>query len=437
MSFFKKYIQFYYYNPDYDDEDLEEVIAYHGARNLFNKYEIHGKTKTQGASYGKGAYLTSDPKEASKYASKTFSSEEIPNVHIYNIDNLKLFNVKKDNKSAEKLISFLGIKDVKFQYDWFEDILTSLKFEEKYKDLNPLDQRQKIAEAIVEIGFDGIEVPNNDKSSDFATWYIVYNLNKLKHQYAKENIEEVTAYHGTTKAFDKFTTGKHTGKIGGIYGYGAYLTDKPEVASDYAGGLKDKYPKGSSVHIYNLDNLKFWDVYNSKQNSLIAKELGITEKISTMDVDGYHAIKKAMDSEISDDKKKELITKAVVKAGFDGLEFPQAKKETQYVVYNIEKLKHKFAESAELTEQPNIAQSAPIPPPAPQGMNQPPNPEKANQKRKQMGVKANSWLKSFGRIMPNVSRELQTGNMGQNASQFFTMLAQMPKQDWYRYYFKQ
>ena len=112
------------------------------------------------------------------------------------------------------------------------------------------------------------------------------------------------------------------------------------------------------------------------------------------------------------------------------------KKYIQFYYYNSDYNEGELEESV-INEEPNVPQAAPTPPPGPQGINQPANPEKANLKRKQMGQKANNWLKSFGRVMPNVSRELQTGNLGQNASTFFTLIAQMPKQDWYKYYFRQ
>jgi hypothetical protein len=65
-----------------------------------------------------------------------------------------------------------------------------------------------------------------------------------------------------------------------------------------------------------------------------------------------------------------------------------------------------------------------------------PDVQKATQKKTQMGRKANEWLKKFNQLSVNSSKELQSGNIGNASSEFFSLMAQMPKQDWYQFFFK-
>jgi hypothetical protein len=84
-----------------------------------------------------------------------------------------------------------------------------------------------------------------------------------------------------------------------------------------------------------------------------------------------------------------------------------------------------------VTEADGTQQTAPA-----TGDTKQPDVQKAEQKKTQMGRKANEWLKKFNQLSVNSSKELQSGDIGNASSDFFSLIAQMPKQDWYQFFFK-
>ncbi len=62
--------------------------------------------------------------------------------------------------------------------------------------------------------------------------------------------------------------------------------------------------------------------------------------------------------------------------------------------------------------------------------------QKAEGKKLAMGRKANDWLRKLNQFSTNASKEVASGNIGTAASDFFEMIAEMPKQDWYKHFFK-
>jgi GNAT superfamily N-acetyltransferase/2'-5' RNA ligase len=171
-----------------------------------------------------------------------------------------------------------------------------------------------------------------------------------------------SAYHGTQRIFDKFTIGKHTGSFNMIYGPGAYLSSNPREATTFSQGKSGRYLKTSNVHIYNVDNLKFWDSgtdwATARKIASILKVPGKLDRFSH----GFDALYRAMEKadnfdDLSKQEKANLIAKTIQDLGFDGVKFraPGNHEDTWYVVYSVDKLKHEFdktEEQAESIEEP-------------------------------------------------------------------------------------
>ena len=64
------------------------------------------------------------------------------------------------------------------------------------------------------------------------------------------------------------------------------------------------------------------------------------------------------------------------------------------------------------------------------------DPQKQQQKRLAMGKKAQQWTQDFQKTMPLVNQEIQKNEIGKNTAKFLQTISQMPKQDWYNWFFQ-
>jgi hypothetical protein len=64
------------------------------------------------------------------------------------------------------------------------------------------------------------------------------------------------------------------------------------------------------------------------------------------------------------------------------------------------------------------------------------DPQKQQQQRLAMGKKAQQWTQDFQKTMPLVNQEIQKNEIGKNTAKFLQTISQMPKQDWYNWFFQ-
>lgn len=347
---------------------------------------------------------------------KDISKLDRDNLGVYWTDNKNSADTYGEYSKSNASIFILKAEVPKDNIDWDFTIKNNLNlnFGDEEQEIN-IDANSKIK--VLDIYDD------NDKSLGIS---FVGNVGKIGGKTIKENIVESDSF------FQKYIQ------------FYYYNPDYNDEETDNVTESKDNITLYHGTDSRHIDKIKEHGIVASQYESpkwymLSSNKSGsIFHATKDDDIEPY-----LLTIEIPNDKISEYLWKPREENTFKWYALKKAipkefiKKSEVIDSDTWDKTKAKGFDESAITEEPNVPQAAPTPPPGPQGLNQPANPEKANQKRKQMGQKANNWLKTFGRVMPNVSRELQTGNMGANASTFFTMLAQMPKQDWYKYYFRQ
>jgi GNAT superfamily N-acetyltransferase len=169
-------------------------------------------------------------------------------------------------------------------------------------------------------------------------------------------IEEVTAYHGTNRVFQKFDKSSET-RNAKEYGPGHYFSMSADDASNYAGD-----DEGANVHVVDIDDEhhKFWRVSNHDDFVKIAKRLGLKHEENTdkkrnwfyelVRLIGEQFFKEAMKAGSS----SAFLADKLKKMGYSGVIVPKeyngSGKADWYVVYDDKAVRHKFIKESVMTE---------------------------------------------------------------------------------------
>lgn len=174
--------------------ELEEKTLYHGTDETFSKFQLM-PAKT-GHGWGKGIYLTSKGKEASRYA----GSHQDSQVHIVDIDldKVKLANIY-DPKIIEILDDEYGM-DTAIEYPDKKDMLSigdSMSTILRYS-LNDIEDsetaKNDVRKVLMKNGYDGLYIPVHPELEkehpDLGDTYVIYKPELVKHLYVKEDTEK-------------------------------------------------------------------------------------------------------------------------------------------------------------------------------------------------------------------------------------------------------
>ena len=224
------YIKFFEKNVN---ESVEEMQAYHGSPKKFRRFK---ESRISTCNYGWGTYVATDYTVGKKYAKKNGYVYEVSipddNGHNY------IHGGKISEEEYNKIYSVL----IKAFPDYKDEILRALymshhRFTNCYA---PIFNSE---------GIKGIPATSKEISQLFAangyvgiTWewlgyVVIFNPEDVKivnRSRVAESVEEMQAYHGSPKKFNRFKNsrvGKHN-----FYGWGTYVSFDYEQGKRYARG---------------------------------------------------------------------------------------------------------------------------------------------------------------------------------------------------------